>query len=284
MNHRAYVKIACSLVTSSVWSERSDIRVVWVTMLALADQYGEVCTSIPGLARVANVTIEVVQEALNKFIAPDEYSRNKANEGRRIVAIHNGWRLLNYDEYRELMSKEERREYKRVKEGERRQRLKTRGHAVDKAGQKPAYAEAEAEAEASTERSLKPKRQIPPSREEVGLLAAKAGMPIEQADAFWDFYQSKGWMVGKTKMVSVGHSVAGWARRWREETAPAKTNVSPTTRAILHQKELDEVLSKMQSIRSTYSGHQNWSEEDKGKWYKLKARRDELKKLLGIQT
>jgi len=121
-----------------------------------------------------------------------------------------------------------------------------------------------------------------PTTEELKLQAAKIGLPEHEAEKFFCYYASNGWRVGKNKMKQWRIALSGWKLRWEERRGGSA--VSPTTRAILHQKELDEVLSKMQSIRSTYSGHQNWTEEDKAKWYKLKGRRDELKKLLGIQT
>ncbi len=136
--NRGYTKLFSTIVTSSMWSEDSDTRIVWVTMLALADQYGEVMASVPGLARTSNVPLDACKIALEKFLSPDEYSRTDANEGRRIEAIEGGWRLLNYELYREKMSLDERREYKRIKESERREKLKndqnSRGHGVDKRG------------------------------------------------------------------------------------------------------------------------------------------------------
>lgn len=59
--------------------------------------------------------------------------------------------------------------------------------------------------------------------ETVRLLIAKAGLPPEQTEAFWNFYESKGWMVGKNKMVSVSGAVGGWASRWRQEHHKTKT-------------------------------------------------------------
>lgn len=153
MNDRAYVKLFSSIVTSSMWSESPATRIVWVTMLALKDTYQEVHASLPGLARAANVSLEDTEAALKKFLSPDEHSRTKEHEGRRIEEVHGGWRILNGEYYRKLMSLEERREYKRIKEAERRARMRgkpvdnvdKRGHRVAKRGQKSAETEAETE-------------------------------------------------------------------------------------------------------------------------------------------
>lgn len=121
-----------------------------------------------------------------------------------------------------------------------------------------------------------------PTTEELKLQAAKIGLPDIEAQKFFLFYASKGWMIGKTKMKQWRSALAGWKLRWEERRGVAA--VSPTTQAILHQKELDEVTGRMRSIRGSYSEHQSWSEDDKARWYKLKARKDELKKLLGMQV
>lgn len=133
MNDRAYTKLFSSIVTSSVWCEDSDTRVVWVTMLALVNQYGEVNAALPGLARTANVSLEKCAAAVLCFESPDPHSRTADFEGRRVEKIDGGWRILNYEKYRDAMSQDERREYKRRHEAARRARK--RGQNVDNHGQ-----------------------------------------------------------------------------------------------------------------------------------------------------
>lgn len=108
-----YTKLFSTLTTSTIWSEPLATRVVWITMLAMANKEGEVLASVPGLARVANVTLAEAEAALATFFAPDPYSRTPDHGGRRIEAIDGGWRLLNHAKYRAKMSAEDRREYKR---------------------------------------------------------------------------------------------------------------------------------------------------------------------------
>lgn len=99
-----YTKLFNSIVTSTIWTEDDKTRIVWITMLALADQNGEVHASIPGLARLAGVSLADVESAINKFLNPDQYSRTPTNEGRRIAAIDGGWELLNHAKYRRMAS------------------------------------------------------------------------------------------------------------------------------------------------------------------------------------
>jgi len=99
-----YTKLFSTIVTSTIWAESDRTRIVWITMLALADKNGEVHASLPGLARLAGVPLEDCEKAVTAFLSPDQYSRTPDNEGRRIVKIDGGWELLNFRKYRELAS------------------------------------------------------------------------------------------------------------------------------------------------------------------------------------
>ncbi|HEY4056655.1 MAG TPA: hypothetical protein VGM39_08600, partial [Kofleriaceae bacterium] len=79
---------------------------------------------IPGLARRARQSLDVAIEALEKFLAPDPYSRTKEYEGRRIEVVDGGWRLLNHDKYSEALSLEDRRAKDAERQKRRRERLK----------------------------------------------------------------------------------------------------------------------------------------------------------------
>ena len=66
-----YTKIFSSILMSSIWEESNETRLVWVTMLALAGQFGHVDGTVKSLARVARVSVEECQEALDCFLSPD---------------------------------------------------------------------------------------------------------------------------------------------------------------------------------------------------------------------
>lgn len=102
-----YVKLFGSILESSIWSEDHATVRVWIAMLAMADQDGVVWAAVPGLARRANVTADECRRALDIFLAPDPYSRTPEYEGRRIEVVEGGWRLLNYQKYREIQTREQ---------------------------------------------------------------------------------------------------------------------------------------------------------------------------------
>ena len=102
-----FTKLFSSIVDSTIWREDPCTKVVWVTMLAKADKIGYVCSSLPGLADAARVSLEECKHALALFLAPDEYSRTKDFEGRRIMEVDGGWVLLNYLKYRKTQDEDE---------------------------------------------------------------------------------------------------------------------------------------------------------------------------------
>lgn len=113
-----YAKLFGSILDSTVWQESLPTKVVWITMLAMKDRNGYVGAAIPGLAKRAGVSVEECEGALTKFLSPDPYSRSKEHNGRRIEVSDGGWTVLNHEKYRQKMSLEDRREYKRQKQAE----------------------------------------------------------------------------------------------------------------------------------------------------------------------
>jgi len=106
----AYTKLFNNILTSTIWGEDVQTRLVWITMLAMADKNGEVQATIPGLARMAVVDLDACRAAVAKFLQPDPDSRTQDDEGRRIEEIEGGWVLLNYAKYREMASEADRKE------------------------------------------------------------------------------------------------------------------------------------------------------------------------------
>lgn len=109
-----FVKLFESILDSTVWLEDPETKVVWITMLAMADASGYVAAAVPGLAKRAGVSREAVDRALDKFRSPDPDSRSREHEGRRIVDADGGWMLLNYAKYRAKRDADTRREQNRM--------------------------------------------------------------------------------------------------------------------------------------------------------------------------
>jgi hypothetical protein len=108
-----FTKLVPEIIQSSIWNESSDIRIVWITLLAIKDEHGYVRGDTFTIARMANVEPDVAELALKKFQEPDPLSHTPENEGRRIAKAPGGWIVLNHDLYRERNRTEYNREYKR---------------------------------------------------------------------------------------------------------------------------------------------------------------------------
>lgn len=120
-----YTKLFNSILASTIWRADDKTRLVWITLLAMADRHGVAEGSIPGLADFARVSIPDCEAALARLSAPDSYSRSQVQDGRRIEAVDGGWRLVNHAKYRQKLGADERREYLRVKQAEFRKRRKS---------------------------------------------------------------------------------------------------------------------------------------------------------------
>jgi hypothetical protein len=118
-----YTKLFNSILASTIWREDNETRIVWITLLAMANKNGVAETSIPSLADIARVSFKKCVAALEILKSPDKYSRTKEHEGRRIAECDGGFVLLNHAKYRAKMSLDERKEYNRVKQAERRQKI-----------------------------------------------------------------------------------------------------------------------------------------------------------------
>jgi len=188
IQHMQFTKLFNSILDSTIWQEPLETKVVWITMLAMCDRTGEVHASVPGLAKRAGVTLQQCNAALACLESPDEYSRTKTHDGRRIREIDGGWELLNHAKYRALLSAEERREYNKNKQAqyraEKAEREKCKNvndmsMTVNDNVSNAHITEAEAEAEAYTD-TKKDKKTAPP-----------LPLPFDSADfkLFWSNWE-----------------------------------------------------------------------------------------------
>lgn len=129
----SYVKIyGNQLIRSTVWvNTDKETKLIWITLLAIADKHGIVLASIPGLARDAGVSIEECERSLATLRAPDKYSRTKEYEGRRLEDVDGGFLLLNYKKYREMRTEIQ------VKEAERKAAWRAKKAAAKDGGRVP---------------------------------------------------------------------------------------------------------------------------------------------------
>ncbi len=96
-----FVKLDCGIIHSSLWAEDSDTKICWITLLLLADATGFVRAAASAIAREAGIPADVARRALDLFQSADDESRTPDNQGKRIERVDGGYRVLNYEKYRE---------------------------------------------------------------------------------------------------------------------------------------------------------------------------------------
>ncbi len=158
-----YTKLFSSITDSTIWQAPDATRIVWITMLAMCDQHGRVEASVPGLASRARVALADCITALEYFRQPDEWSRTKDFEGRRITDIEGGWVLLNHAKHRAIRDSDERREQARI--AMQKLREKRRQAAVSTVNNvshgEPPLAHTEADTDAATDKRLPRPSSLP---------------------------------------------------------------------------------------------------------------------------
>ena len=242
-----FSKLHSSLVNSSLWTEPDGTRILFITLLAICDRQGVVYGSRDGISRIANIDVDEIDDAWASLLAPDGDSsdrlRNPENEGRRIEEIPGGFRLLNYAYYRGLRNDDDRREQNRAAQERWRGKTTTSASVSQRKPRsarvsldQPPSAHAEAEADAEEPHTPQPPSRgggdgrggsrrikapfVKPTPDEVDAYVTKAypdAINKITGDAFVAFYESKGWVVGKTPMKSWKAAVYTWIARREEQ-------------------------------------------------------------------
>src|SRR3990167_2704984 len=175
-----YTKLFNSILASTVWRTDHTTRIVWITMLAMADKRGQVDASIPGLADFARVTLAECEAALATLAAPDRYSRTQILEGRRIQERDGGWCIVNHGKFRAALNADERREYLRTKQAEyRRKQKSTNVNNVSYNSTLLTYPSPAPDPDPEAKEHVQPP------------LASLARVKDDSFDAFWDAYPNK---------------------------------------------------------------------------------------------
>jgi len=239
-----YTKLFSTIVTSSIWTADDATRIVWITMLAISDKNGEIHAAIPGLARLAGVSLEACEKAISIFLAPDQYSRTKEDEGRRLEVIDGGWLLINHAKYRRMASDEERKEQSAI----RQQRFRDR-HGKSNAPVTPpsrknnvkasivtpeSRQKSQAEAEADSNTKAVPEVQKPSKPEgkgtqaELEAYAVEIGLPASDGTAMFDHWTANGWKNGSNPVKNWKAGIQKWKQNgWLPSQKDIKGNSKP---------------------------------------------------------
>ena len=119
-----------SLATRGPW----EAMVTFMTFIALADKHGHVDMTLEVIQRRTLIPMAVLAKGIKALSAPDPHSRNPSFEGRRIALLRDntawGWRILNYREYSQIRSSDERAAYQQQYYEGRDERVQQRGKTL----------------------------------------------------------------------------------------------------------------------------------------------------------
>jgi hypothetical protein len=233
MDPGSFVKLYGSIILSSVWTEPDHVFKTWIAMLVLADKDGYVAGTIPGLAQLTGKALEQTEEAIERFKAPDKYSRSKNDDGRRIREVEGGWLVINIQKYREFRTGQQVAKAERQARWRDGKRLQVDG--VDGA-----------ETEVSTSSS--------PSVGSVEGEGAGRGGEQEAIDDFNRFMAR--WKFGSPQ--AQGH-VAGFIRKSRSPVSVIAILEAHLTGEMDYPKSEPEVVAKAVVMYAANQGHQQFN-------------------------
>lgn len=100
-----FIPLFSSTIRSSLWSLSGDCLKVFLTLALEAGPDGVIVASVDGIRRIVDMPIEQVRLHIATLESPDPHSkdlgRNPKCDGRRLERLHNGWRVVNLEWYRE---------------------------------------------------------------------------------------------------------------------------------------------------------------------------------------
>lgn len=144
----AFVKLHGEILNSSIWLEDQPTRLLWITLLAMADENGVVQASVGGLAHRARISREECEAGIAVLTGPDPDSRD-GTTGERIEKVPGGWLVLNHANYRDRQTDAQAKTAARV--AKHRAAKKARSVTGNDTGLGNDLSPSEAEAEADTE-------------------------------------------------------------------------------------------------------------------------------------
>jgi len=178
--------------------------------IVLCDADGMVDMTPQSISRRTGIPVEHIKAGIDVLEKADKYSRTSDEDGKRIELIDDhrpwGWHIVNHEKYKRMQDADTIRA--QTRERVRKHREKKRG-VTDGNEQKRHI-------DTNTNTNIKIKTRAakftPPALSDVRDYIDGKKYHVD-AEQFIDFYESKGWMVGKNKMKDWKACVRTWAKR-----------------------------------------------------------------------
>lgn len=263
-----YTPIFRKVLTSALWAFHPSVRCVWLWLELSADPEGYVAADVRGVAQGANVSLKEARQALIVLAAPDpEADEAHPWQGRFIDRVPGGYRVLDFEEQRELARQESKKAANR--RYMRRVRAEARGEPLTST---EAANDSNVDTGGETSSNSPPTRTIPRTKTKTDPSEAEGSSPLPPAVVGCDFGSEPG------RVVLIPQSRTIFA-------VPADWQPSPELKqeaAIEGVLKLDEHIQRLRTgpiggtrgvfehefesyIRSMFGKWRAWEETDRAK-------------------
>lgn len=203
------------------WEWWGDINVfrLWMVILMLANwqdkkwqgqviKRGSFITSYASLAEISGLSVQQTRTAINKLKSTGEIEQITTNKYQLIIVV-------NYEKYQENFSNANNQstinQQSNNNQATNNQQQLNKDNKENKGNKE------------------KEGRFTPPTLSEVQAYVDEKGYHID-AESFIDFYEAKGWMVGKNKMKDWKAAVRTWEKRRKNEQCMGQVHNRATDR------------------------------------------------------
>lgn len=129
-----YVKLFNRILDSSIADNRK-LRHFFTDLLLCSDSDGNVIMTKSAIANRIRASIEEVEWGMEELMKPEEGSLTPEHDGRRLVPLEGhgyGWKIVNFEAYRDLRSAEEMRRQTKERVARWREKQKEKSNAPKK--------------------------------------------------------------------------------------------------------------------------------------------------------
>jgi len=196
--------------------------VTFQQFIVLCDSDGVVDMTPSAISRRTGIPIEHIKAGIELLEKPDPWSRTPDEEGRRLLRLDNhrewGWQIVNHQKYKGLQ------DYDTVKQQNRdrqRRRRANQNEATDSNGLSRSVTDSHAQSrhtDKDTNTNTGNRRFTPPTVTEVRKYCQDRKNSVDP-QRFVDFYEAKGWYVGKNKMKDWKAAVRTWEGDKKKDSA-----------------------------------------------------------------
>lgn len=123
MGTKLFGKVFQQIYDSTVAADW-ETMVVWMQFIILADEDGVVDSPPFAISRRTGLPLDMIEKAIKELEQPDPLSRSSDDSGARLVRLDEhrdwGWKLPTYPEYSKRITAEQKRQYNRERQREKR--------------------------------------------------------------------------------------------------------------------------------------------------------------------